>query len=116
VRNADENAEMVTFFNQLRRLYPAICAVAVHVPNEGRRTRGAVRDKTRGLVTGAADVLIPGAPTLVIEIKRTSGGRLSEAQAAYLTAAAALGAVACVCHGWEAAISAVNEWYKNNLL
>jgi hypothetical protein len=110
IRPASEEAELLTFFNQLRLKHPALGAVAVHIPNEGKRQRGATRDKARGLVTGAADVLIPGCPALVIELKRTDGGRLSKAQRDYLEAAERLGAVACVCHGWEAAMEAVENW------
>lgn len=106
-----ETAEAVTFFNAIRRTKWG--ALAIHVKNEGvRNHRQAAWDKAQGLVTGAADIIIPGAPAFVCELKRQdrTKSRISKEQVAYLEAAHAAGAFVCVALGWQAAMGAVNEW------
>ena len=107
-----ESAEMKTFFNIVRRDYPEIGAVAVHIRNEGQRNiRQTQAQKAEGMVKGAADIMIPGAPAFVCEMKSQSkSARVSPEQIAYLEAASHLGAFVCVAYGHEAAIEAMREW------
>ena len=70
-----EEAEQATFFSQLRRAHPDTYGrLALHPKNEGKR-KGAqfaqlARDKALGLSPGAPDVVVPGVPALLIELKR----------------------------------------------
>ena len=109
-----ETAEQVTFFNRLRREYPSTYGrIALHPRNEGARTHHqAARHKAEGMTTGAADVIIPGAPALVLEIKRRDHtlSRWEDGQLEYLEAAQNAGAVVCVALGVEAAWDALQQW------
>lgn len=111
-----ESAEQITFFSQLRAQMPEIGAIAIHPRNEGKRTyQQARRHKAEGMTQGAADVIIPGCPALVIEIKRkdqTKSG-WEPGQVEYLEGCAKNGASVCVALGWEAAMQAVLDWHKN---
>lgn len=114
-----ESAEQATFFAQLRKRYPDTYGrLAVHPKNEGKR-RGAqfqqlARDKALGLSPGASDVILPGAPAFVCEIKRKDHTKSSwqKDQIPYLEAAHKTGSFACVALGWEAAMTAFNDWLK----
>ena len=108
-----EQVEMATFFNILRRQCPEYYKIAIHVRNEGKRTQGQVARARYegGFVKGAADIIIPGAPTFVCEMKsRSKSARLSKEQIEYLTAAHQAGAFACVALGHAAAWEAVQAW------
>lgn len=104
---------MATFFNLLRCQYPRHYKIAIHVRNEGKRTHGQIARIRHegGFVKGAADIIIPGAPTFVCEMKsRSRSARLSKEQVEYLTAAREAGAFACVALGHQAAWEAVQAW------
>jgi len=108
-----EKVEMASFFNRLRRQYPHLGAIALHIRNEGKRS--AMQQQAivgeGGFVKGASDVIIPGAPTFVMEMKsRAKTAKVSKEQAAYLETAAAAGAFACVALGAVAAWEALEEW------
>ena len=106
-----EAAEALTFFNAIRKT--RFGGIAVHIKNEGKkRHTQAAWDKAQGLVKGASDIMIPGAPTFLCELKRKdrTQSRISKEQVAYLESAQANGAWVCVALGWEAALEAVNEW------
>ena len=108
-----ETAEALTFFNAIRKT--RFGSIAVHIKNEGKkRHTQAAWDKAQGLVKGASDIIIPGAPTFLCELKRQdhTQSRISKEQIAYLEAAKNNGAWVCVALGWEAALEAVNEWSR----
>lgn len=108
-----ETAEQVTLFGAIRKT--PLGRVALHIKNEGKRKHGQVSwDKANGLVKGASDIMIPGAPAFVCELKRKdkTKSRISDEQIAYLEAAQEYGAFACIALGWEAAWEAVQEWQK----
>lgn len=111
-KQPDESAEMKTFFNIVRRDYPKVGAVAVHIRNEGQRNiRQTQAQKAEGMVKGAADIMIPGSPAFVCEMKSQSkSSRVSPEQIAYLEAAEKLGAFVCVAYGHEAALDALKDW------
>lgn len=108
-----EAMEQVTFFNRLRTLYPDTYGlIAIHIRNEGKRTwHGVAKEKAEGLVTGASDIVIPGNPSLLIEMKsKSKQSRMSNEQIRYLIAAYNAGSVVCVAFGADAAMQAFNDW------
>lgn len=107
-----ERDEQVTFFNHLRKHKPHLALVATHIKNEGKRSMWqAQEDKANGLVTGAPDIIIPGSPTLLIELKkRSKSAKIAPPQLAYMEAAEKMGCESYLCYGWQAAMKAVEEW------
>lgn len=108
-----ETAEQVTFFNVLRRQYPEIGKIALHIRNEGKRTvQQAMRQKSEGMVTGASDIVVPGCPAFVCELKRAdhTQSRWQDGQIEYLEACKNNGAFVCVAFGYKAALEALKEW------
>ena len=112
-----EALEQVTFFARLRREYPATWgALAIHPRNEGLKEKGQFasvqRHAAEGMTKGAADIIIPGRPAFVCELKRQDHTKSSwqDGQVEYLTAAHEAGAFACVALGHEAAWMAVRLW------
>jgi hypothetical protein len=90
--------------------------IAVHVKNEGKRRKGQINwDKAQGMVTGASDIIIPGCPSFVCELKRRdhTKSKISKKQIQYLEAAQSNGSWVCIALGWEAAFEAVKEWHRN---
>ena len=110
-----EANHMATFFNTLRKDYPKYAAIALHIRNEGKRTHSQiVREKALGgFVTGCADIIVPGNPSLVIEMKsRSKSAKISSEQITYLLNAQELGSVCCIALGHEAAMNAFNDWLQ----
>lgn len=111
-----ESAEQITFFNQVRAQYPDTYGViATHIRNEGKRTyQQAARHKSEGMTEGASDILIPGNPAFVCEMKRQDHTlcKWQKGQQRYLQAAQNNGAFVCVALGWEAAMEALEDWEK----
>ena len=108
-----ETAEQVTFFNVLRREYPELGKIALHIRNEGKRTvQQAMRQKAEGMVTGASDIVIPGYPAFVCELKRAdhTQSRWQDGQIEYLESCKNNGAFVCVAFGYKAALEALKEW------
>lgn len=109
-----ESAEQITFFSRLRKEYPASYGIiAVHPRNEGKRSHSqTIRQKAEGLTTGASDIIIPGNPTFVCELKRRdhTKGRWQKGQLEYLEAARLSGAFVCVALGCDAAWEALHDW------
>tara|TARA_R100001086_G_C11825771_1_gene255298 strand:- start:133 stop:519 length:387 start_codon:yes stop_codon:yes gene_type:complete len=109
-----ETVEMASFFNRLRREYPDTYGLlALHIRNEGKRVPRQMQKikADGGFVKGASDIVIPGSPTFVCEMKsRSKTARLSPEQIAYLEAAQAAGAYACVALGAAAAWEAFEGW------
>jgi hypothetical protein len=117
-READEQ---VTFFNRLRREYAETYGLlAVHPRNEqllrGGQHRALARHRAEGMTPGACDVICPGAPTFLCEIKRQDRTKSSwqPGQIPYLSAAAGLGCFACVALGHAAAWQAFSDWVDAN--
>jgi len=108
-----ESAEQITFFNVLRRDYPQLGVIAVHPRNEGKRTiQQAMRQKAEGMTAGASDIIIPGNPSFVCELKRKDHTLCGweDGQLAYLEAAKENGSFVCVALGYEAAMEALKVW------
>ena len=113
-----ETLEQVTFFSRLRRAHPdSYGLLALHPRNEGKRSHlQAAKEKSEGMSTGATDIVIPGCPAFVCELKRRdhTQSSLSTEQLAYLTAAKAVGAYVCIALGVDAAWQAFGDWRENH--
>jgi len=104
--------EQITFFKRVRKI-PLWGAIAVHPRNEGKRHyKQVMREKSEGMIKGAADIIIPGAPTFVCELKRKDRTQSvwQDGQQDYLVAAQRAGAFVCVALGANAAMEAFEEW------
>jgi len=111
-----ESAEQVTFFARLRREYPdSYGLIAIHPRNEGKRHYAQVMtQKSEGMTPGAADIIIPGRPAFVCELKRCDHTKSAwqDGQVEYLEACRGAGAFACVALGHEAAWEAFLAWVR----
>ena len=109
-----ETPEQVTFFARLRKQFPdTYGALALHPRNEGKRTLlQAAKERSEGMTTGATDIVIPGAPAFVCELKRRdhTQSAIADEQLAYLRAAQAAGCFTCIALGCDAAWGAFLEW------
>lgn len=109
-----ESAEQITFFNHIRK-DERVSAIALHPRNEGKRSYNQVsRQKAEGLTPGAADIIIPGNPAFVCELKRKDHTKSAwqKNQLDFLEQCHKRGCFVCVALGYEAAIEAYNEWIK----
>lgn len=91
-----------------------------HVPNGGMRTKAeAGIFKQMGVRPGVPDIYLDwpagGFHGLRIELKRTSGGRLSPAQAEWRDRLNAAGYCAVVCKGWEAAVKVIEDYLNGSI-
>lgn len=109
-----ESVEQVTFFARLRRRWPDTYGLlALHPRNEGVRHYAQVQiEKSEGMVAGAADIVVPGNPAFVCELKRRdhTKSKWQDGQQEYLLAAQQVGAFACVALGCDAAMEAFELW------
>lgn len=114
-----ELAEQITFFQWLRLQHPGLHRIAVHPRNEGKRTYQQARwQRLEGALTkGASDIIIPGNPTFVAEIKRRdhTQSRWQKGQLEYLEAAHDAGAFVCVALGADGAMEALSAWIKTRV-
>jgi len=114
-----EYVEQASIINRIRREYPDTWGrLVLHPRNEGLKTAGqfstVLKHKAEGMAVGAADLVIPAAPSLVVEIKRQdhTKSHWQDGQQEYLLAAIAAGAFACVALGAVGAWEAFEEWRK----
>lgn len=113
-----EANEQVTFVNRVREAYPnTFGKILLHPKNEGQKKDGEfaaiAKDKAMGHLTlGASDIIIPGSPAFVCELKRRDVTlcEITDDQIKYLAAAQAVGAFACIALGADAATEAFNDW------
>lgn len=109
-----ETLEQVTFFARIRRKHPDTWGVlAIHPRNEGQRSVfQTAHQKAEGLTEGASDIIIPGSPSFVCELKRRDHTKsvMSDEQGKYLRAAIKVGSFACVALGADAAEAAFEQF------
>jgi hypothetical protein len=109
-----ESAEQITFFARLRREYPQTWgALAIHPRNEGKRHHAqTIMQKSEGMTSGSADIVIPAKIAFVCELKRRDHTKSvwQKEQIEYLLAAKEAGAFACVALGCDAAWDALKVW------
>ncbi|AUG84971.1 hypothetical protein MAELSTROM_52 [Pseudoalteromonas phage Maelstrom] len=109
-----EAAEQVGFLALLKRDFPELAKIAVHIRNEGKRTkRQGAQHKLEGMNTGASDIVIPCYPPILIELKRRDHTLSSTSikQLDYLINSQEQGAFACYALGAVGAIEAVKQWH-----
>lgn len=102
-----ESWELMAFFQKCDE------ELAFHPKNEGKRTaRQAAFDKARGMTRSVPDIIIPGCPTFVCELKRRdhTASSWQDGQIDYLKRSFERGAFICVALGHEAALEALKEW------
>ena len=112
-----EAAEQVSFLSLLKSEFPALAKIAVHIRNEGKRTkRQGAQHKLEGMNTGASDIVIPCCPPMLIELKRRDHtlSSTSKKQLDYLINSQEQGAFACYALGAVGAIEAVRVWHTTN--
>lgn len=112
-----ETAEQISFLSLLRREFPELAEIAVHIRNEGKRTkRQGAQQKMEGMNTGASDIVIPCEPPILIELKKKdhTASKTSKEQVKYLFRARKLGAFGCYALGSSGAMEAVRAWCKEN--
>jgi len=112
-----EEVEQASFFSKLRRDYPASWGlIALHPRNEGLKEKGqfssVIKHAAEGMTKGASDIIIPGSPSFVCEMKRQDHTQSTwqEGQPEYLKAAKNAGAFVCVALGAVAAWEAFESW------
>jgi len=109
-----EDAELKTFVNQVRKLNPTVARVLLHINNEGKRRHDEVNDlKAKGSINpGASDIIIPGNPCFVLEMKRKdiAESDWQPGQVEYLKQCKDMGCFVCLALGYESALMAFNEW------
>jgi hypothetical protein len=112
-----EEVEQTSFFSKLRRDYPDTWGrIALHPRNEGLKEKGqfssVLKHAAEGMTKGASDIVIPGSPSFVCELKRQDHTQSTwqDGQQEYLIAAAKAGSFACVALGAVAAWEAFKTW------
>jgi len=112
-----EEVEQASFFSRLRREYPdSYGMIALHPRNEGLKEKGqfstVIKHNAEGMTKGASDIIIPGAPAFVCEVKRLNHmqSKWQDGQQEYLIAAKNVGAFACIALGAVAAWEAFEVW------
>ena len=112
---AQHQANVIKWSQQpeIRSKWPEL-ALFHHIPNGGRRDPVEARHlKQCGVKSGVPDLCLP-VPSgkyhgMYLEMK-TETGRATLAQKHWLERLRALGYFTIVCHGWQAAVDAL-EWY-----
>lgn len=114
-----EQTEQIDSFSWLKFNHPDLALLAVHPKIEGKRTWGQVNfDKKDGsLNKGASDIIIPGAPAFVCEIKRMDHTKSNwkSGQQEYLIAAQKQGAFACVALGFNGFKLAIVDYLRGDV-
>lgn len=112
-----EAVEQASAVNRIRQLYPDTFGALVFHPRNEQQLRGGqhsamIKHKAEGLTAGVSDLVIPGAPCLVVEIKRRNPrlSKISQEQIDYLETAQRMGAFVAVALGAVAAIEAFDIW------
>jgi len=107
-----ESAEQKTAFNWLRNNG---YTTAIHPRNEGRKHYAKVSiEKSEGMTPGASDIVIPGSPAFVCELKRRdhTKSRIEPDQVQYLEKCQKDGCFSCIALGCDAVIEAVKAWQE----
>lgn len=86
-----------------------------HIANGGSRGKAeAARFKAEGVKAGVPDLFLPVARGpyhgLFIEMKRQKGGKVSDAQKAWISALTVQGYLAVVCYGWKDAAELIEDY------
>lgn len=111
-----EAAEQATFFNRIRAQYPETWGrIATHIKNEGKRNQNQyAKDRMQGLTKGASDIIIPGNPAFICELKRKdhTKSKWQTGQQDYLETCHKHGAFVCLALGVDAAWEAFEKYLQ----
>lgn len=109
-----EHEEQSLFFSYIRTVHGNTYGrLVLHPANEGKRTPGQARFANKqGMTPGASDIILPGNPSFVCEIKRRDHRKSTwtAGQVDYLRMAKYLDCFVCVALGGNAAIDALNDY------
>lgn len=112
-----EEVEQASFFSRLRREHPTTWGViALHPRNEGLLLDGqfsaVIKKQIEGMAKGASDIVIPGFPAFICELKRLDHTKCAwqKGQIEYLAACDAAGCFTCIALGAAAAWQAFEDW------
>lgn len=110
----DEQKHLLEWAERQACAYPALRWL-FHIPNGGsRHLLEAVKLKAMGVKPGVPDLMLPVPRAryhgLYIEMKRSRGGTVNEAQAAWIAFLRSQGYAVLVCEGWAEAQRAL-LWY-----
>ena len=112
-----EGAEQATLFSwaaMKRGKWPEL-ELLFHIPNGGSRGKAeAARFKAEGVKAGVPDLFLPVARGpyhgLFIEMKRQKGGKVSDAQKAWILDLIDQGYLAVVCYGCKDAAELIEDY------
>ena len=109
-----EDIEQINFYSYLKEYHPIYHMLMIHPKSEGKRNGGQVNyeSRTGGIPTGASDLIIPGNPCFVVELKRRDHTKSNwqPQQQPYLLAAKEAGCFVGVALGFEGAKEALELW------
>ena len=113
---SEEQCMLFEWAELSQAMYPEL-ALLFHIPNGScKPINQAIKFKREGLKPGVPDLCLPvarqGYHALYIEMKRSEGGRLSDAQKWWLENLHAQGNKAVVCNGFEEAASVIEDYLK----
>lgn len=112
----NEHQEQVAVINWFRLQHRQYASYLFAIPNGGVRNIGtAVKLKKEGVLAGVPDLflMIPmnGYHGLWIEMK-IKGGRISDSQKEFMSAATLMGYPVVVCYGFDEAKNAINNYLR----
>ncbi|MEA5151993.1 MAG: VRR-NUC domain-containing protein [Oscillospiraceae bacterium] len=112
----EEQATLFSWAHMRGYLYPEL-ELMFHIPNGGKRGKAeAARFRAEGVKAGVPDICLPvargGYNGLFIELKRCTGGRVSSDQSIWIDRLETEGYRALVCHGWQEAAQAIEDYLR----
>lgn len=118
-REGEEQATLFNWAKMQQWKYPGL-SMMFHIPNGGKRSKAeAGRFKAEGVKAGVPDIFLPvprgGYHGLFIELKRSKGGTVSEAQKEWQAALKDEGYQAVICKGWQEAAKAIEDYLEEQI-
>ena len=116
---AQEQQALIEWATLAAHKHPEL-ALLTHIANEGKRSgRTGAQLVRMGLRKGFPDLLLPvargGYHSLAIELKRSKGGKTSDAQRWWINRLLEQGYYATVCYGWQDARRVIEDYLKGEL-
>lgn len=111
---AQEQESLFQWAEIMQKQYPVLRRM-YHIPNGGSRNKiEAANLKRQGVKSGVPDICLP-VPRgkyhgLYIELKRTTGGKVSSAQSEWINDLSGYGYRALVCRGWMEAAKVIQNY------
>ncbi len=109
-----EDVEQINFYSWLKENYPLYHTLMIHPKSGGKRSGAQINyeSRTGGMPTGASDLIIPGNPCFVVELKRRDHKKSNwqPEQQPYLLAAKDAGCFVGLALGFKGAKEAFELW------